>query len=296
MSPKLCLGTAQFGLDYGVTNKNGQVSETTVSQLLTCARESGIRWLDTAQAYGNSEAVLGSHLLPGDSFQLISKLSAQEQTQFSQNDIAKFESRFFATCDRLGLNQLDALLVHSPSDLRKPGSEYLISWLLSLRERGLVNRLGLSIYAEDDLADIDPSLLDIVQLPISLLDQRLLINGTISRLHDCGIAIHARSIYLQGLLLTPADQWPEWVSSEARRHQQKLEVLADQKQCGLIDLALGFAKQLTEIELVIVGLTALQELEDLLLAWSTSNPWQEDEWMSAAIQEPSIVDPRSWPR
>ncbi|WP_413295648.1 aldo/keto reductase [Synechococcus sp. MIT S9452] len=290
------MGTAQFGLDYGVTNKNGQVLEPTVSKLLHCARESGIGWLDTAQAYGNAEAVLGRYLLPGDPFQLISKLSAQEKKEFCQNDIVYLEDRFLASCDRLGRTQLDALLVHSPSDLRKQGAEYLISWLLSLRERGLVKRLGLSIYTEEDLININPELLDVVQLPISLLDQRLLTNGTVRHLHDRGIAIHARSIYLQGLLLTPADQWPVWVSREAKSHQRKLEALAEQKQCGLIDLALGFAKQLTEIELIIIGLTTPQELEELLLAWSSRNPWQPGESTTAAIQDLTLIDPRNWPR
>ena len=129
-----------------------------------------------------------------------------------------------------------------------------------------------------------------------MLDQRLLHNGTIGRLHDRGIAIHARSIYLQGLLLTPADQWPTWVSPEARSHQQKLQALAEQKRCGLIDLALGFVKELPDIELIIVGLTALQELEELLIAWAARNPWNPGEWTIASLQEPSIVDPRRWPR
>ena len=57
MSPSLCLGTAQFGLAYGITNKAGQVSEATVKSLLAQAYQAGVRWLDTAQVYGNAEAV-----------------------------------------------------------------------------------------------------------------------------------------------------------------------------------------------------------------------------------------------
>ena len=59
MTPQLCLGTAQFGLAYGITNAAGQVQESAVAPLLLQAQEAGIRWLDTAQAYGNAEAVLG---------------------------------------------------------------------------------------------------------------------------------------------------------------------------------------------------------------------------------------------
>ena len=83
MTPQLCLGTAQFGLAYGITNSIGQVSEAAVGQLLDQAGAAGIRWLDTAQAYGNAEAVLGRQLPVAHGFRLISKLPAQSQPEFS---------------------------------------------------------------------------------------------------------------------------------------------------------------------------------------------------------------------
>lgn len=296
MTTKICLGTAQFGLNYGLTNPNGQISELIVSAILSKAAQSGISWLDTAQAYGEAEEVLGRNLHSQNSFHLISKLKAQPHVFFSRDDVAEFEQQFLTSCDRLGRKQLDALLLHSPLDLKKPGSDYLTGWLISLRERGLVNRLGLSIYTKEDLDGVDPALLDIVQLPISLFDQRLLIDGTIDTLISRGVAIHARSIYLQGLILTPSQHWPDWVSNKARCHQRKLEDIALQKDCGLIELAVGFIKSLQDIELVIVGLSGLNDLDGLLKAWSANNPWKPGEWRIAAIQEPSIVDPRNWPR
>ena len=296
MKPQLCLGTAQFGLAYGITNALGQVSESEVAQILQRAHQAGIYWLDTAQAYGNAEAVLGRQLPNEHTFKLVSKLPLNQQNEFTIRDVNLWEHAFHESCERLGQFVLDALLLHSIADLKKPGGHYLHEWLLGLRERGLVQRLGVSIYAASDLDGIESSLLDHVQLPLSLFDQRLLHDGTVARLRDQGIAVHARSVYLQGLLVTPAAYWPSWINAEARAHQEALEVMAQERGCELLDLALGFVQEQGDLEAVVMGVCSVHQLEQLLASWSARSPWQEGEWRTWALQEPSILDPRCWPR
>jgi len=295
MTPQLCLGTAQFGLAYGITNTTGQVEEEAVAALLAQAHQAGVRWLDTAQAYGNAEAVLGRQLPAAHGYRLISKLPAQTQSLLSEQDVEGWEQALRASCQRLGVHDLDALLLHAPADLRKPGGQHLEDWLLELRERGVVKRLGVSIYAAEDLDGVNPALLDVVQLPLSLLDQRLLQDGTLFRLRANGTAIHARSLFLQGLLLTPAVQWPRWVSDEVRAHQQELEALAEERGCHLIDLALGFAREQDDLEAVVLGICSEQELSELGKAWSSHSPWKQGEWRTWALEDPGILDPRRWP-
>ena len=295
MTPQLCLGTAQFGLAYGITNTAGQVSEAEVAQLLMQAQDAGIRYLDTAQAYGNAEMVLGRQLPASNCFKIISKLPAQQQPLFSARDADAWEQNFLASCQRLGVQGLDALLLHAPADMRKPGGHHLEAWLLSLRERGLVQRLGVSIYEASDLDGVDPALLDLVQLPLSLYDQRLLQDGTLARLRAAGTTLHARSLYLQGLLLTPAEQWPSWVRPEVLLHHQRLETLAQDRGCQLIDLALGFAQVQKDLEAVVLGLCSCRELAELKSAWEAIFPWQEGEWQAWALHDPFILNPRSWP-
>lgn len=295
MTPQLCLGTAQFGLAYGITNTAGQVSEAEVAKLLLQAQDAGIHYLDTAQAYGNAEMVLGRQLPASHCFKIISKLPAQPQPVFSAQDSDAWEQAFFASCERLGVQGLEALLLHAPADLRKPGGDHLEAWLLSLRERGLVQRLGVSIYAAEDLEGVNPGLLDLVQLPLSLFDQRLLQDGTLASLRASGTAIHARSFYLQGLLLTPAAQWPPWVSTEMRVYQQALEALAQEKGCQLIDLALGFARDQEDLEAVVIGVCSCHELAELSAAWLSTPPLQKIEWGSWALNDQILLDPRRWP-
>lgn len=295
MTPQICIGTAQFGLNYGITNSGGQVSELEVKHLLSTANELGIHLIDTAQAYGNAESVLGRNLPIGHDFRIISKLPAQSQLSFSNNDIGSWEYNFETTCKSLGVKSIDSFLIHSSADLRKIGAFYLESWLLGLKERGLVRRLGVSIYGAEELKEINPALLDLVQLPLSVFDQRLLNDGTIQSLYSQGVSIHARSIFLQGLLLTPAQNWPRWASDQVRSHQQNLELLAMHNGCQLLDLALNFAKSQKELEAVVVGICNIDQLTQLFGSWSRIASWEEAAWSPWAINDPRVVDPRLWP-
>ena len=294
--PELCLGTAQFGMAYGVTNSKGKVSESEVKRILCRAQISNIRWLDTAQAYGDSESVLGSCFNTSHKFKIVSKLAPQYQNTFSASDEDIWDQSLKITCGHLGISRLDALLIHASEDLRKPGSEYLERWLLGLRERDIVERIGVSIYRSEDLEGLNLDVLDIVQLPLSLFDQRLINDGTVSRLKDRGIAVHARSIYLQGLLLTPYERWPKWFDPTVRSQQKALEELASERSCQLIDLALGFVRAQTELEVALIGLNSLPDLIELEKAWSRSTPWSENEWKSWGISTGESLDPRRWPK
>jgi aryl-alcohol dehydrogenase-like predicted oxidoreductase len=296
MAPQLCLGTAQFGLPYGITNTAGQVSEPEVLALLAEAAAAGLTMLDTAQAYGDAEEVLGRTLPPVHPFRLISKLPPQSQPAFTSDDGIVWDQTIERSCVRLGQPYLDALLLHSTADLRKPGNEHLRQWLLSLRERGMVRRLGVSIYGSADLVGVPLDLLDLVQLPLSLYDQRLLVDGTITRLRDQGCAVHARSLYLQGLLLSPAASWPAWVDPAARDHHARLDSLAADRGSSLLECALGFAHAQVDLEAVVLGLCSRLELQQLLRAWGGSSPWQEGEWQTWALPDAGILDPRHWPR
>ena len=297
MRPALFLGTAQFGLPYGITNAAGQVETSEVRALLEAAASAGLTFLDTAQAYGDAETVLGQTLPPNHGFKLISKLHPQSQSSFTAEDCMTWEQGFENSLLRLGQSCLDALLLHSAGDLHKPGGEHLRHWLISLRERKLVRRLGISIYDSCDLDGVPQELLDLVQLPLSLYDQRLLADGTIAQLRAQGCSVHARSLYLQGLLVSPLANWPRWVNRSACRHHARLEELAATRGYTLVECALSFARAQEHLEAVVVGLCSRQELHQLLNAWdSSSSPWHGREWNQWSLKDPHVIDPRRWPQ
>ena len=295
MKPKLCIGTAQFGLPYGITNRAGKIPDREGRRILTLAQDAHIRLIDTAQSYGDAEDAVGRQVPESHNFRFISKLSAQKKACFCSDDIRVWEESFQRSCRSLRVSQLECFFLHQPQDLLKPGGEYLKKWLLSLRDRGLVNRLGMSIYGDDDLQGVNESLLDVVQMPISLFDQRGLEDGLVSHLRDRGVLVHARSIYLQGLIATHPELWPRWTSSASRNHQLELVKCARSKECNLIDLALGFIKVQSEIDAVVIGLCKEQQLKELLEAWEKKSPWVDNEWKAWSLRDQQILDPRKWP-
>ena len=61
ITEKMVLGTAQFGMDYGITNVTGKPTKKEVFNILSLAWEKGVRRFDTARDYG-SEKVLGEFI------------------------------------------------------------------------------------------------------------------------------------------------------------------------------------------------------------------------------------------
>ena len=288
MSPQLCLGTAQFGLPYGITNTTGQVAEEEVKRILEFAAQKGIEFLDTAQAYGSSESVLGRCWPTGAKRRLITKLPAQAPPE-------SWEPSLQCSLERLGANSLDGLLLHRSADLLGPQAGPLLNWLEGLRERGLVERIGVSIYDISDLDELPLERLQLVQMPVSLFDQRLLSGGTVTQLQTAGLTVHGRSLLLQGLLLQPADQWPTFLSAGFRSHHRELELHLKDRGLTLLDGALAFARSCEQLEAVLFGFQSLQELAELLTAWEQLQSVEIgpiDRWAWTINQD---LDPRCWP-
>ena len=286
--PQLCLGTVQFGLPYGVTNQGGQVPEEEVSRILDLAASSGIELLDTAQAYGTAESVLGRCWPTDAPRRLISKLTAGADRQ-------SWEESLITSMERLHAETLDGFLLHRASDLLAPDGEDLLDWLEGLRERGLVGRIGISIYDATDLDGLPLDRLQLVQLPLSVYDQRLILDGTIARLHDLGIAVHVRSVLLQGLLLQTPEHWQVHLSQAFRNHHARWMKRLDQKGVSPLAGALGFVRGCEGVEAVLCGVVSRKELVEVLESWSDPK-WSVEEipekWAWENVMD---IDPRRWP-
>lgn len=294
---KLGLGTVQFGLPYGVTNVDGQVPESVVSDILRLARQEGLNTLDTAAAYGDSEAVLGRSLPSDWDCRIITKISAVTASKITPAVVAGIAAAFGQSLHLLGRPAVDALLLHRADDLLIPGAEWLYEQLLSWRDEGLVQRIGISVY---DRPQIDALLaryvFDLVQLPLNVFDQRLLVDGSLALLREEGVAIHVRSLFLQGLLLQPPAAIPAafspWQAQIARYH----DALA---AAGLTPLAaaLGFIRQLADVELGVIGVLSTAHLAECLEAYDASGGAVADfPFAEFASSDIALLDPRQWPK
>jgi len=261
-SSRFALGTAQFGGAYGVSNELGGLTDAGVSAILAYASERGITTLDTAAAYGCSEERLGK--LGGSAFQIVSKLPPQRDPSLAVRDwvVQSVDS----SLKRLKVTSLYGLLLHRSSQLLEDGADSLYSAMRELKQMGKVAKIGVSIYEPSELDMIIPKYdLDLIQSPWNILDTRIQDSGWLDRLKIKGIEVHARSLFLQGLLLMPAEKrpskfkrwsrlwnaWDEWLSSSG--------LTAMQACVGFATSASGFGR-------FVVGVDSAAQLEEILHA------------------------------
>jgi aryl-alcohol dehydrogenase-like predicted oxidoreductase len=276
---KLGLGTVQFGQAYGVSNRRGQVPEAEVAAILARAGEAGVRLLDTAANYGEAENVLARQKI--SSFRIVTK------TISLSHGLETVIARAKLSAQKL---KADTLLVHAAADLKGDEGERYWAALKSLRAEGIFRLIGISAYVADDPVGLAHRFApDVMQLPFSLLDQRLLQDGSLARLKQMGVEIHARSLFLQGLLLMAEP--PEKLRA-AGPHLAKVRAALAEADIGPLAAALGFVLSRPEIDAGIVGVTSLAEWEAVLTAADTALPALD--WPSLALDDERILTPSLW--
>lgn len=291
---KLGLGTAQFGLAYGVTNARGQIPTAEAAAIVAAAVAAGINLFDTAAAYGESEAVLGQALGPCTEVEVVSKLPPIVSDGIGDTEIMAWRTAVERSLARLRRPALYALLLHRPDDLRKPGVERLGRFLEELKRAGTTAKIGVSAYDRPQIElAMDRIPLDLVQVPVNLLDQRLLLDGTLERLNGRGIEVHARSAFLQGALLADPDSLPAHFAP----HRDRLRAVGHAaERAGLprLALCLRFALAQPAIDRVIVGVTGMAELQQILAAATAATPLPDVLHVLASDDE-RLVNPALWP-
>lgn len=286
MTNKLALGTVQFGLPYGIANKVGQPSLGDIRRILKAARQSGIDTLDTARAYGDSERRLGDCNMAG--WRVITKLPDRHGAQ-RVSDWA--ESCLRQSLAELKASKVEALLLHRPALLLSADGHELYSTLQSMKESGRVSKVGVSVYGPEELDILVPGFgLDLVQLPLNVLDRRFIKSGWLARLADRGIEVHARSCFLQGMLLAEAGKQPDKFLRWAPLWEKWTAWLRESGQSAL-QACLGFSQSLPDIHRVLVGVDSEQQLQQILAAAQTPSIPPPPGLYS---DDPDLINPSRW--
>tara|TARA_B110000902_G_C14287309_1_gene579393 strand:+ start:432 stop:1313 length:882 start_codon:yes stop_codon:yes gene_type:complete len=287
------LGTVQFGLDYGVSNQNGIPSADAVSSILNFASDKDIQVLDTAALYGNSEEVLGAALVTGHPFKIVTKTPHFNQPKIKSTDAELLTDCFHQSLSKTKQKALYALLIHHADDLLAEDGAYLIDAMLKLKDAGLVEKIGVSVYNEQQIDQVlDRFNIDILQLPINVLDQRLLASGKLGKLKHLGIEVHARSLFLQGILLMDVSALPKYFEP-ARELLTKYHAFIALNNLTKVQGALSFAKACHSIDHIILGVSTLPELKELTDAWE-GLPDKQLDFSDYACNSELILNPASW--
>jgi aryl-alcohol dehydrogenase-like predicted oxidoreductase len=259
---KLALGTVQFGLNYGVANKFGIVEPSEVKKIFLLAKKSKINLIDTAIGYGQSEKIIGKIGILD--FNFISKLPAIPPNCSDVDTWVEYNVK--NSLLRLGVKSLYGLLLHKPKDLLGSSGKKLINALKRIKSKNFVKKIGISIYDPSEL-DLVMHLMkiEIVQTPLNIIDRRLENSGWMSKLYKAKVEIHARSVFLQGLLLMSKQERPYKFNRWSSLWKIWDEWLKDNKITAL-EATIQHAISVSEISKVIIGVDTKQQLEQIIIA------------------------------
>ncbi|MCU7834980.1 MAG: aldo/keto reductase [gamma proteobacterium symbiont of Taylorina sp.] len=255
---KIILGTAQFGKHYGIANTSGQVAPDEIKKILSIAYQHNIKSLDTASIYGNSEEILGT--IGVKQWDVITKESYVPKGELDIN--YWLERSFRKTLSKLSLDRIYALLIHEAEELFGKNADNIYSSYLKLKSTGLVKKIGVSVYSVEQvefiLANFD---IDLIQFPLNVLDRRMIESGVFEQLKHKKIEVHARSIFLQGLLLMKKrpKYFNQWKSLFNRWH-----IWLKENNYSSYQACLNYALSMPEVNKIIIGIDSYLQLEELI--------------------------------
>jgi len=261
---KIALGAVQFGMDYGINSISGQVLPAEIKDILNYAYRQNIDLLDTAPAYGNSEQVLGKY--NSHEFKIVTKTRHFDCLEIGNREAQLLDSDFSQSLTDLKKDRVYGVLFHNANDLLKHGSDKLFNRLNDFKQAGKIKKIGVSIYNHEQLQSIiDNFDIDLVQLPFNILDRRLVDSGMFRMLQDRGVEIHARSVFLQGLLLMTEQSRPGKFKRWGTLWKVWHEWLND-NQITALEATIRHAISIPEISKVLVGVDTVDQLKEIVLA------------------------------
>tara|TARA_Y100000590_G_C15732063_1_gene1017372 strand:- start:2047 stop:2928 length:882 start_codon:yes stop_codon:yes gene_type:complete len=246
---KLIIGTAQFGMPYGIANNKGQVDEIGVEKILNFAYKEGINTIDTAMGYGNSEETIGHYLKEYvyQRWSIITKISGSKY---------KLYEKLSHSIDKLGKTPY-AVLAHSTDDYLKPT---FLDELYKIKDSLQIKQIGVSVYTKKHIDLILSSTIpDIIQCPLNILDTRLYRYGILDKLKEKNIRIHIRSVFLQGLFYLP-DKILQNNFSDVFPTIKQLRTIAQNAGLTLAELSLLWVCSLDQVDRVIIGVDTVDQL------------------------------------
>lgn len=288
---KIALGTVQFGLDYGISNSQGKIAIAEVNNILTAAKNHGITTLDTAAAYGNSENILGQ-LQAGNNFALVTKIPTLANQSLSISNIVE------NSLARLKTKELQALMFHNANDLLGPLGHQYYSHAKALKAQNKIKKLGVSVYSHKQLTDIMASYkIDIVQFPLSCLDQRFIQPSLQQQLISSNIEVHVRSLFLQGLLLMPFKALPQYF--HPYKHVLiRFNALCEQLNCQPLTLALSIIHDNPFIDKAVIGCCSVQQLDQIVEHYQLAKQLDvghKELVAELAYSDEALINPSNWP-
>ncbi len=258
---KLCIGTANFGFNYGL-NKKKSLRIDNIKKILLHAKKNKIKYLDTAISYKSAEKKIGESNIKN--FKIISKIHRvpKRVKKIDKWIIEKVKT----SCKNLKIKSLYGLLLHDTNELKdKKKSKKIFKAFDYLIKKKIVKKVGLSIYDKEELnLHLKKFNFKIVQLPINIFDHRISNSHWLDYLKKRRIQIFARSVFLKGLLLKDKSKinrkFKKWKKNfENFDNWTKIKNISKEEAC------IRYIKNFNQIDKIIVGVNNKDQLNKNLI-------------------------------
>jgi aryl-alcohol dehydrogenase-like predicted oxidoreductase len=284
---KLILGTAQFGLNYGVNNKAGKPAKESVFEILKQAYDKGVRILDTAESYGDSHHLIGEYheLYQNQPFNIITKLPHEFD--------ATIEEKIKAYISELKVPQLYSLLFHSFDSYKK--NKFSVNLLNDLKSRKLINTIGVTVYTNEQLDEVIlDDLIDVIQLPYNVFDNDSQRGELMLKAKSMNKIVHSRSAFLQGLFFTPINS-EHHIAKMLEKELNFIRNLSIKYNVSIQSLALNYCLANVNIDNVIIGIDNIEQLDqNIKLSYVLLDPQLKREINTIKIQNINLLNPSLW--
>jgi aryl-alcohol dehydrogenase-like predicted oxidoreductase len=281
---RVVLGTVQFGLHYGINNLLGKPSTEEVTEILSLAKKYGVKCLDTADAYGDSQKVLRKAGI--QDFKILSKFILSDSKKNIKQCLEK-------TLETLGTSSLDSYSFHRFSDYQRLGSKEACE----IKSAGKIKSLGLSLYSSQEmhLACADPSI-DLIQVPFNLLDNYNLREIALKLAKKNKKTVHVRSIFLQGLFFKE----PQKLTGNLKvlePYLLEIKKICQEHAIGIEELCLGYALSKSEIDAIVLGVDSAWQFEKNIESLEKAKMISAEVWDKVdaiRVENTEILNPSNW--
>ena len=297
---EIILGTAQMGMKYGINNKFEIPSIKESFEILDYAFINYIKAIDTSPSYGKSEKIIGNWInnkKPLEEFSITTKFSLSEMKNTEHETLEEYIGQLInSSYDEFNGVRIKNYLVHDFADVRKYG-EAIFKILEKFKKQGVYENYGCSVYDLEELEFILDNLpsfkVDVVQIPGSIFNQKLLNSNLIVALRAAGVKVMVRSVFVQGLVFMDHLSLPEHLI-ELTTYLEKLRLLSVETGLSVIELSLGYVMNHPNCDAVIVGIDSLSQLKEVIkVAGKRKVDSHTIEKIFGKIDS-RLVDPRYW--
>ncbi|MBJ57384.1 MAG: aldo/keto reductase [Rickettsiales bacterium] len=286
INKKLIIGTANFGSNYGRFNTKDFILEDEAKEILELGSRYECNILDTANDYQNSEKIIGNSGVKN--LQIITKLGFSNPDLTIEEDL--LEKILKQSLDRLKASKLYCLLFRKPIILTKEKFYPLWKEAENLKKKKIINKIGITIYDPDELDIILEKILpDVVQLPFNIFDNRFTRSGWLDKLHSSNVEIHARSVFLQGLLLQNTNNLKGYLNKYNYIWRKYKKWIRDEN-LNPLDICMSYVNSQKKISKIVIGINSPKQLEEILNFKQTS--MELPEWMMKIKND--MIKPNKW--